>query len=265
MTRLALIGYGAIGRYVAAQVKDWPEVTLSAVVVRAARVADLQRQMGADAVVTANIDDLPDDLDLVIECAGHSGLSEHGAAVLSRGHRLLVVSVGALADPVLLAQLRAAAAAGGGHLQIAAGAIGGIDAIAAAREGGLAQVHYTSRKPPNAWRGTAAETRCDLSALTAETILLEGPADVAAQAYPQNANVAATLAMAAGGFDKVAVRLIADPAADGNIHQIDANGAFGSLSLEMRGKPLPENPKTSSLTAYSILRAIRNTSDVLDI
>jgi len=263
---VALIGHGAIGRYVRGRLDGEGHARVSAIVMRPARVAAVQDEIGAAARVVGSIGELPAPPPaLVVEVAGHGGLAEHGIAALERGLDLLVVSVGALADGALREGLKAAAASGGAKLLIAPGAIGGVDALAAAREGGLSRVRYTSRKPPGAWKGSPAEAVADLDALTQATELYAGPADEAARLYPKNANVAATIALAGLGFAETAVRLIADPGAGGNIHLIEAEGAFGSMTLEMRGRPLAENPKTSSLTAFSVLRAIRNRASAIEI
>lgn len=260
---IALIGYGAIGRYVHARLSKENHAQVVAIVMRPERVAAVQDEIGEGASVVGSIEDLPSPPGLVVEVAGHAALAEHGVAALEHGFDLLVVSVGALADPVLYNRLLAAA--GDGRMLIAPGAIGGVDALAAAREGGLSAVRYTSRKPPGAWKGSPAEEVADLDALKEATELYAGPADEAARLYPKNANVAATIALAGIGFTDTAVRLIADPEAGGNIHLIEAEGAFGTMTVELRGNPLPENPKTSSLTAYSVLRAIRNRASAIEI
>ncbi|WP_260113509.1 hypothetical protein [Phaeobacter inhibens] len=44
------------------------------------------------------------DIGLFVDCAGHGALLQHGAQILRAGYDLLTVSIGALADAVLLDQ-----------------------------------------------------------------------------------------------------------------------------------------------------------------
>ena len=57
--------------------------------------------------------------------------------------------------------------------------------------------------------------------------------------------------------------MIADPAAAGNTHELDVAGVAGNFCVRLVGNPMPDNPKTSALTAYSVLRAVLN--DVLPV
>ena len=202
---------------------------------------------------------------LVVECAGHEALAEHGVAVLEGGVDLIVASVGALAKPELERALRDAAAAGRSHIRIPSGAIGGLDALAAARVGGLDSVRYVGRKPVQAWRGTAAEGVVDLATLDKAAVIFEGSARDAALMYPQNANVTAATALAGVGFDATRVTLFADPQARGNEHEIEATGRFGTMKFSVVNAPLPENPKTSSLAAYSLVRCVLAPAEAVQI
>ncbi|MBE0455224.1 MAG: aspartate dehydrogenase [Roseovarius sp.] len=249
--KIGLIGEGAIGRYVAQTLsaeKAGPHVTL----VRPARLNETQ---GLQRV--ARVADLPDDIDLMIDCAGHAALMCHGPAILERGMDLITVSVGALADRKLEQELTRAAKAGGAQLHLASGAIGALDCLQAAKVGGLTAVTYTGRKPPAGWRGSMAEEHLDLTRLKASTTHFEGSARQAAVDYPKNANVAAAVAIAGLGFDQTSVKLIADPSVTANIHEIEATGSFGSFSFRIEGKTLPDNPRSSALAAMSVIAAIR--------
>lgn len=264
-TDVMLIGYGAITQEVLKRLGSDEPARVSAVLVRPAKVDEVRAALTEGIDVVGNLDELSAVPDLCAECAGHGAVREYGAEVLGRGIDLIVISIGVLADRALYERLREAAVEGGAKLLLPSGAVAGADALAAARVGGLDVVRYTSRKPPRAWTGTPAEEAFDLDGLTKETVLYEGAADEAARLYPQNANVAASIALAGIGFDDTNVRLVADPNAGGNIHQVHAEGMFGAFDIEVRGKPLPDNPKTSTLAAHSVVSAIRNRAGSIEI
>lgn len=258
MKAVTLIGFGAIGQAVYEQVRQRPELAglrIAHVVVSADKVEALQQRLGEQVQVCAQV---PDETQLVLECAGHSALTQHVLPALARGLPCAVLSIGALAESGLVERLSDAAALGKTQLHLLAGAIGGIDAIAAARLAGLSQVTYTGRKPPAGWRGTPAETLLKLDTLTEPTVILQASAREAARLYPKNANVAATISLAGLGLDATQVRLIADPLVNENVHEVEVSGVFGHMTLTMRGKPLPSNPKTSALTVLSALRFLHN-------
>ena len=202
---------------------------------------------------------------LVVECAGHEAVDAHGVASLEAGCDLMVVSSGALADAGRHDRLLAAARASGRQLIVPAGAIGGLDILGAARRAGLHEVRYRSRKPPIAWLGTPAQELLDLAALAQPAVFYRGSARAAARDYPRNANVVATLALATLGFEQTQVELVADPAATGNFHEIDARGVSGSISLRIEGLASPTNPRTSMITGFSVARAVLNRREALII
>ena len=195
---------------------------------------------------------------MIAEVASQAAVAEHAAVVLARGIDCLAISIGALADAALFARLKAAAHAGKSRILLPAGAIGGIDALAAMRIGGLTSVRYRSRKPPLAWRGSPAEEVVDLGKLAKPAVIYKGTAGEAALLYPQNANVAAAVALAGLGFETTQVELVADPGAQGNIHEIEAEGAAGRFAIALAGNPSRTNPKTSALAALSVARALLN-------
>jgi len=260
--QVTLIGCGAIGRTLLARMADHPTVRITHVVVSEGHLAECQASLGTGVTVCSEV---PPETTLLVECAGHGAITAHVLPALERGIECAVLSIGALSEDGLPEQLAEAAQGGGTRVHLLAGAIGGIDAIASARLAGLDSVTYTGRKPPAGWRGTTAEQVVDLGAITVPTVILEASAREAARLYPKNANVAATVSLAGLGLDATRVRLIADPTVTENIHEIDVRGAFGEMQITMRGKPLPDNPKTSALTVLSALRFLHNRTSPVTI
>lgn len=267
MLKIAIIGCGAIGSGVLEHLVGDGDLAVTQVVLPAgqheAAAAAVARWAPQARLLTAI--DLEAKPDLVVECAGHAAIEQHIVPALERGIACLVASVGALSQPGLAQRLEQAAQRGHTQVQLLAGAIGGIDALSAARVGGLESVMYTGRKPPQAWKGTPAERDCDLDGLTCARCIFDGTAEQAAQLYPKNANVAATLSLAGVGLQRTRVQLFADPGVSENVHHVEARGAFGSFELTLRGKPLQANPKTSALTVYSVVRALANRGRALAI
>ena len=260
MTSVGLIGCGGIAQDVVAALRASPAngVSIVGALARPGRSAEARAKLCEIEIVESLDALLARNPELVAEVAGQPAVVEHGENVLRSGVDCLVISVGALADPALLARLKSAAQDGNSRILLPAGAIGGIDAIAAMRVAGLTSVRYRSRKPPAAWRGSPAERVADLDQLTRRTVLYRGSAGEAALLYPQNANVAAAVALAGLGFDATEVELVADPDAPGNVHEIEAEGAAGRFAIQLQGKPSRSNPKTSALAAMSVARALIN-------
>jgi aspartate dehydrogenase len=250
--KIGIIGSGAIGQYVRGKLREQGH-PLRALLLRPERLQDQSTEPDGTLCV-ASVADLPDDIDHMIDCAGHSALRSYGPDILRRGADLITVSIGALADRDLYRALEQAAIEGNSRLHLASGSIGALDCLRAARVGGLSSVTYIGRKPPHGWRGSPAEARLDLDNMTAGAqIHFDGTARDAARDYPRNANVAAAVALAGLGFDNTQVKLVADPDVSENIHEVEAIGNFGRFTFEIRGHALPDNPRSSALAAMSVV------------
>ncbi len=247
---MALIGAGGIARTIASYARSSPTFELVAVLSRAPDRDAVH--WPSDLLVQTRASMLDREPQLVVECASHSAVHEHIVPVLQQGIDVVVASVGAFADPALFDS--ASSVQSDAQLIIPAGALPGIDGLAAAARDSLAEVRLISTKPPSGWSGTPGT---EVSGAAAQSrVLFHGNAREAARLYPRNANVAATVALAGIGFERTEIRLVADPAATANSHRIEARGGFGRFTLDIEGSMSEINPRTSRLTAYSIVRAI---------
>lgn len=256
ISRVGIIGLGAMGKRVltALQNDHLPQASFAAIdhAVHSDEFIQAHR-LEVFTDVQGLIDWRPD---IVVECAGHSAVTGPVLDILRSGIDVVIASIGALADKQINAALDKAAHDGESRLILVSGAIGGLDALRSARSAGLEAVVYVGRKPPRAWAGSPAEEEFDLSKITEPTTIFRGTAAEASIRFPKNANVTAAVALSGVGFENTLVELVADPGVDRNVHEVQATGAFGELSIRLANNPLPDNPRTSWLAALSIEEAV---------
>lgn len=254
--RLALIGWGSLARAAVALLED-VDVELVAVAVRPTSGECI------DLPSTALVIGDPAELaatrpDVVAEAAGRGSVAEWGPAALETGADFIVSSTSAFTDERLLDSLKRTAQKNGSRVIIQPGALAGIEALSAARHMGIDTVEHKIIKPPLAWRGTPAETLCDLERIEEPVAFFSANASETASTFPKNANVAMTAALAGIGPDATRITLVAEPGATKNSHELTARGAFGELTVVIANNPLPTNPKTSAMAALSLVRSIEN-------
>lgn len=256
--RLAFIGWGAVSRRCARLLGEESGVA-EIVAIGVRDKTRLRPDLPLGAQILSNPDELRAcELEAVVEAANRDAVEPWGRVALQQAKTYVISSTSAFCDPRVLEALSAIADTNGSHILIPPGALGGIDALFAAARLSLADVLHTIVKPPEAWRGTAAETVVDLGGLKRAEVLFSGTAREAARRFPLNANTTAITALAGLGLDRTRVVLVADPAAKGNRHKLSAHGDFGALNIDIENRALADNPKSSELTALNIVRVITN-------
>ena len=264
--RVAVVGTGAIGSYLldaiaAGAAGPMEVVAIADVADRGEHLSRLAASLGC-TWHTDPLDVLSAVPDVVVEAAAPAVVRDFAGRWLDGGANVLAMSVGALADPDLLRDLGATAERAGRHLLVPTGAIGGLDAIRAAKIGGLDTVELRTTKPPRALKGAPwlVAAGVDVDAYTQSTVVFDGTATEAVAGFPANLNVVAALSLAGIGPDRTRVVLVADPSGERNIHEITARGAFGELYVRLENRPTPGNPKTSLLAPLSALALLQRQS-----
>ena len=250
--RVGVIGCGAIGSVVAGALVDGDieGAVLSGVMVRTDVPAHIGHGVGIDELISRS--------DLIVEAAGQDALRSLGPRVLSAGVDLVCVSIGALADAELFAEMQAA---GPGRLHLASGAIGGVDMVrSVAALGPIDDAQIVTTKRPTSldqpWMSD--DERARIVALDHPETLFEGDVRELVRLFPSSTNVAATLALAVGSWDVVGGTVRADPAADLTSHVIEVRGAAGEYRFEMRHHPSPSNPRSSAVVPWAVIRTLRD-------
>ncbi len=260
--KVALAGCGNIGAdlCIALQKGDIPAEIVALCDIDESRANLLNRSFQLNADV-CSIEAAVEQADFLVECAVADAVKEMLETAVRYQKDCLILSVnGLMAYPELLEEAKAS----GVHVRIPSGAICGLDGIRAALEAGLHTVTLSTRKPPKGREGAPylVENGIDIERITEPKVVFEGNALEAAKAFPANVNVAGALSIVGIGPLETKVRIIADPMATENSHEIRAEGAFGRLQTVTTNLPSPRNAKSSYLASLSAAAELRAAAQV---
>jgi len=264
-TRVAIAGFGTIGRVVAGHLdRGIDGMRLAAVSARDAGRAAAAMAGFADKPPVVPLSRLWEEAEIVVECAPASVLRELAEPALAHGRTLITLSCGALLDNFDLVEL---ARAHGGRILVPTGALLALDAVQAAAIGEISRVHMITRKPPGGLAGAPylVANGIEVDGLNAAKLVFTGSAREAARGFPANVNVAAALAMAGIGPDRTTIEIWADPAVERNMHRIEVEADSARFAFEIENVPSLENPRTGKLTALSVVALLRKMSSPLAI
>ena len=261
MVAIGIIGCGTMGSEVATAVAEGRvgNAKVSAIYDQDMSRANILARVLADHVkVVLEVQDMLDDpgISVVVECASQQAAREYGVPILEAGKDMLMISSGALVDQKLFRSLSKAADKTNCQLLVPSGALGGIDALRAAR-GYIDEITLVSTKRPKAFSGAPGFAQWEDEEIKKPTVLYDGPASDAASLFPANINVAATVSLAGLGPDLTKVRVVADPESPGNVHEVHAKGGFGEARIKLINRPHERNPKTSLLAVLSVIETLR--------
>ncbi|AEH50568.1 aspartate dehydrogenase [Pseudothermotoga thermarum] len=188
---------------------------------------------------------VPDDADIVVECASVDAVKKYAFDVLKSEKDFYIMSSGAFADEDFLKEFLRKLQDSRCRVFIPSGAIGGLDIVNAVKDK-IFEVTLVLRKPPKAFG----------IEVNFETLIFEGNACEAIKRFPQNVNVAVTLLLAIGNLEKLKVKIIADPSLKMNKHEIFVDSSVGKYHIIHENLPSP-NPKTSYLAPLSLVASLR--------
>ncbi len=263
--RVAIGGFGAIGKVIAGRLDRGIEgLALAAVSARDTARAERALAGFARPVPVLPLSELGGGAEIVVECAPAHLLREIAEPALGHGRLVIVLSCGALLDNFDLVDL---ARRHGGRILVPTGALLGLDAVAAAAEGGISSVHMITRKPPGGLIGAPylVEHGLGINNLAEAKRVFAGNAREAARGFPANVNVAAALALAGIGPERTTIEIWADPGVTRNIHRIEVEGDAARFSMQIENVPSAENPKTGRLTPLSVVAALKKLTSPLAV
>lgn len=255
--KVAIGGLGAIGAVLAKKLDEGIEgLQLAAVSGRDTAKAERFVAGLKKPVPVLPLEKLAEAADIIVEAAPSSVMDKIALPALKAGRWLVISSVGVLARSPHYIDL---AREHGGRILCPTGALIGLDAMLAAREGTIQWIRMTTRKPPGGLEGAPhlVANNISVKGLTEPLRVFAGTASEAIKGFPANVNVAVALGLAGIGPDKTNIEIWADPGVDRNIHRIEVEADSARFSMMIENVPSEENPRTGKITALSVIALLR--------
>ncbi|MBU2995315.1 DUF108 domain-containing protein [Cellulophaga baltica] len=254
--KVAIIGFGNIGKYLANWVVNEPSFELSYVVARREIDKDSfdfkNQPVSIRKEITA---DLINDVDIIIECATKDVVSQllKYEELDREGLKFIAISTGGLyQNKAVLNNLKNC------EVILPVGAIAGLDAIKAVNDE-ISSINLKTTKHPKSLEGAPffETSNIDLSSIKTVQTIWEGKVSEAVSLFPKNINVGASIYFASKCED-LTIQIVADPYTTSNMHEITCEGDFGKIYTRTENQPSPSNPKTSFLAVKSVVSILRN-------
>ena len=143
----------------------------------------------------------------------------------------------------------------------------GLDALNAAKIGGIYTVKIITRKPVDGLIKApfVARSGIDLTTLNEPIQVISGSVTDVAREFPANVNVAAAVSLAGLGPDETRMEVWADPNLTRNSHTVEVTSESSDFTMSIKNRPSTENPATGIITARSVIALLRRFDSTLQV
>jgi aspartate dehydrogenase len=260
--KVGIIGCGNIGTELAIFVNKSRDFDLEYLCdVNSNNAEELEKRFKNNKPSIVSIGDLITNSELIIEAAGKDAVKDilNTIDLDQPGKKLLIMSTGGIVEDLnLFNKIKNC------NIYLPSGAIAGLDAIKAV-SGEISSLELITTKPIQGLKDSSfiIKNNINLDKIKTKKTIFEGNLKEAIEGFPKNINVAATLFLASK-FKNLKIKIIVDPKAKTNNHEIICKGSFGTITAKTENLP-SKNPKTSYLAVLSAIQAIRNIKDNVKI
>ncbi len=257
--RITIVGCGSIGSKLAKAADEMDDVKRIYLIDVDKNKAEGLAKTLDKAIVVSSVEDELYHCDLVIESASQGAAKDILTKTVGRGVDIMLMSVGALVDDKFRETVFEKAKNSDARIFIPSGALCGTDGLRAAATDELDSVELITTKGPKSLEHVKyfEDRGIDVNNIKEKTVMFSGSAREAVQIFPKNINVAATVSLLGIGFDRTIVKIVLDPAATTNSHELLVKGKFGMTNCHTYNVPSPDNLKTSYLASLSAISALK--------